>query len=207
MYAKEPNFSHDSPQPAPRQIRQNRPRRRRQHRRWPFILLLVVLLLLALAFGVTRYLIGAYSDQSYVGLNNQLFAQIIIGPKTMVSTLEFVQITTFDNKAHIVHKTSCYAAVGGQLTLAYQQQDVSPLQSLLGFHSGIKLSQVEGCAPQLSCLLHANAKCAALINKDSSSAIQVTAKTLPFTIPQTGTRKVTYNVVTIQDGFAVSSSN
>ncbi|HVB62301.1 MAG TPA: hypothetical protein VNE61_13990, partial [Ktedonobacteraceae bacterium] len=59
----------------------------------------------------------------------------------------------------------------------------------------------------ISCLLHVNGKCAAIINKDSGSTIQVAAKTLPFTIPQTGTRKVTYNVVTTQDGFAVSSSN
>ncbi|MGB8346176.1 MAG: hypothetical protein WCD86_14930 [Ktedonobacteraceae bacterium] len=176
---------------------------RGHRRRWPFFLLFA--LLLVLAFAITRYVIETSSDQSYVGPDNKTFFQIVIGPNAMAPTLEHVQITTYDNKGHIVHKTSCYAEVGTQLTLEYQQQDVYPLQSLLGFHSGIRLSQVEGCAPQLSCLLHANAKCAAMINKDSGSTIQVAAKTLPFTIPQTGTRKVTYNVVTTQDGFAVSS--
>ena len=180
--------------------------RRRRGRRWPFFLLLA-LLLLALAFATTRYVIETSSDQSYVGPDNKTFLQLVIGPKAMAPTLEYVQITTFDNKGHIVHKTSCYAEVGAQLTLEYQQQDVSPLQSLLGYYSGIRLSQVEGCAPQISCLLHANGKCAAMINKVSGSTIQVAAKTLPFTIPQTDTRKVTYNVVTTQDGFAVSSSN
>lgn len=208
MYEKESDFSYHSSQPEPRRIRQNRPRRRRQRRRWLFLLLLAALVLLALlAFGVARYLNETYSDQSYVGLNNQLFEQIIIGPKTMAPTIEFVQITTFDNKANIVYKASCYADVGSQFTLEYEQQNVSLFQSLLGFHSGIKPFQVDGCAPQLACLLHTGAKCASAINAQSHLHVQLTVKALPFTIPQTGNEKVTYYIVTTQDGIAASTSN
>jgi hypothetical protein len=208
MYSKESDFNHYSSQSEPRRMRQNRPRRRRQRRRWLFPLLLVALLLLALlAFGVARYLNEAYSDQSYVGLNNQLFEQIIIGPKTMAPTIESVQISTFDNKAHLVHKISCYAVVGSQFTLEYEQQDISLFQSLLGFHSGIKPYQVDGCAPQLACLLHTGAKCASAINAKSNPHARLTVKALPFTIPQTGNGKVTYSIVTTRDGIAVSTPN
>jgi len=204
MHAKEPDFSHSSPQPVPRRMRQNRPRRRRQRRRWPFLLLLVALLILALAFA--HYAIETSSDQLYVGPENRVFLQLVIGPDKMVPTIELVQLTIFNNNGLIVKKATCYADVGSQPTFTYERQNVSWLGSLFGLSTGIKLLQVDGCAPQLNCLLHTNAVCITPISKEQRPENLVRTEPLPFTIPPTGTRKVTYTIVTTQDGIAVSAS-
>lgn len=187
-----------------RQKQRRHPRRR--IRRWPFFLLSVLIALLIVAFFIVRDTIATNSDQLYVRPNTT-FVQVIAGPYIMAPTITRVHIIILDNKGEVVKEATCYADANSRPGFVYERHSVTWLESLLGYHAGIKLLQVVGCAPQLNCLLHPKVVCITTINAVDNPQDQITTGSLPFGIPETGKGRVNYNIVTTQDGFAVSSQN
>lgn len=186
-----------------------RPHSRRPQRRkrgWLLALLSALVVLLIVSFLIARYIIGTSSDQSYVRPNTT-FLQVAAGPDAMTSTIIHVQITELSNKGQIIKKATCYADANSRPGFVYERHSVTWLESLLGYHAGIKLLQIDGCAAQLNCLLHPDAVCTTTVNTVDNPQDQIITESLPFGIPETGKGRVIYNIVTTQDGFAVATQN
>lgn len=204
MYPNNLDSYRDRRAQSGRQKQRGHPRRRKQ--RWPFFLLSVLIALLIVGFLIVRYIIAPNSDQLYVRPNATL-SQAVVGPYRMAQTIIRVHIIILDNKGEVVKEATCYADANSRPGFVYERHSVTWLESLLGYHAGIKLLQIDGCAPQLNCLLHPKATCITTVNAVDNPQDQISTELLPFGIPMTGNEEVNYTFVTTQDGFAVSSQN